>query len=138
MFKFAIGLLAAMLFIAAAHAGPLPSVEFAAAPPAAEQARAVARAEDLVRHMAQDAARVSADPQYYTSPSGAIEVLWRGYALASVTSQLVCSALNVLASLNALPGHAAAVCLRTDEDEGQYTVVLFLPASTASKSGERP
>lgn len=133
MFKIALGLLAAMLFIAAAHADTLPRVEFAAAPPAAAQARAVARAEDLVRHMAEDAARVSEDPRYYTSPSGTIEVLWRGYALASVDSPLVCSALNVLASLGALPQHAAAVCLHTDE--GEYTVVLFLPQAAAPEKG---
>lgn len=133
MFRIALGLLAAILFIAAAHAGTLPSVEFAAAPPATEQARAVAQAEDLVRHMAEDAAHASQEPQYFPSPEGSIEVLWRGYTIASVVSPLVCSALNVLASLSALPGHSAGVCLRTDD--GTYTVVFFLPQATAAEKG---
>lgn len=127
MFKVAVALLATAIFVAAAHADTLPSVAFSPAPPPSAQARYVAGARALVGEMVT-AAKEDRDAR----KDGAIMVLWRGAALAHTDTE-VCSAVNVLASLHALPAHAAAVCLATDDG---YTVVLASAGAAESGAGQ--
>lgn len=128
MIKLASALLAATIFSATAHADTLPSVAFSPAPPASAQAHYVARARALVGEMI-----TAARERPGARNDGAVMVLWHGAALAHTDNAEVCSAVNVLASLRALPSHAAAVCLATDDD---YTIVLASAGTAGSAAGK--